>query len=249
MLSAFIDMKINKFLKKVAEEDRESIINDKDVEFLSSIGVDYNKKKVATQSEPPASYYLTASAFNRRTLAVFFSCFAVAIIAVALILYFSLRPKPSQPPIHYFEDNFVQADSDLQELNNDLKLFSIELYEEYDLEIKKIYDSLSEDNLFYTLSFNQKNGLKKIFKFDVVVNKFYEHEQTPFEEAPIVMQISEYTLKYAENYETISDPFISVTAKGEMQIGEQWIYIMKFEETALGHSTFLDTLQSIIRFN
>ena len=42
-------MKIKKFLEKAAEEDRESLINDRDIEFLASIGVDYNKKREAAK--------------------------------------------------------------------------------------------------------------------------------------------------------------------------------------------------------
>lgn len=243
-------MKIKKFLKKVAEEDRESLINDKDVGFLASIGVDYNKKKVATQNEPTASYYLTASAFNYRTVLICLVCFIVAAITVSIILYNYFNPALVDPPIHYFESNFEEVDSDLNELNADLELFSLAVDEDdYDLKIKKTYDSLSGDSLYYTLIFSQLNTLMKSFKFEIVVNSFYKHKQLIYDEH-IETKIAEYTVKYTETYRPMSDtPFNTVICQGEIQIGKQWIYIKNYEEMTLGQSTFIETLQSIINFN
>lgn len=243
-------MKIKKFLKKVAEEDRESIIDEKDIEFLSSIGVDYNKKKAATQNEPTASYYLTASAFNYRTVLICLVCFIVAAITVSIILYNYFNPALVEPSIHYFEDNFEEVDSDLDKLNADLELFSLAVDEkDYDLKIKKTYDTLSGDNLYYTLLFNQLLGKLKWFKLEIVVNSLYEHEQLIYDEH-IETKIAEYTVKYTETYRPMSDtPFNTVICQGEIQIGEQWIYVETYEEMTLGQSTFIETLQSIINFN
>ena len=244
-------MKIKKFLKKVAEEDRESLINEKDIEFLASIGVDYNKKQVAAENELPASYYLTASIFNHKALLISIACFLVAALTVSLILYYYLKPVSLKPPIHYFTDNFKEVDSDLEELNFDLDLFSVVVNEnDYELSIKKTYDSLSGDNLFYRLSFNHKNGQIQSFKLDIVVNSLYEHEQVEYSKELVESQISDYDIRYIETSKSISGtPFSTITCQGEMQIGDQWIYIENYEEMALGQSTFIETLQSIISFN
>lgn len=243
-------MKIKKFLKKVAEEDRESLINDKDVEFLASIGVDYNKKKIATQNEPKASYYLAAGAPNYRVLLICLACFIVAAITVTIILYNYFKPALVEPPIQYFESNFEEVDSDLDELNADLELFSLVVKEkDYDLKIKKTYDSLSGDDLYYSLNFDQQNGLKKSFNLEIVVNKLYKHKQLIYDDYSET-KIAEYTVKYTETYRSMSDmPFSTVTCKGEMQIGEQCIYIVSYEEMALGQSTLIETLKFIISFN
>ena len=243
-------MKIKKFLKKVAEEDRESLINDKDVEFLASIGVDYNKKKVASQNEPKASYYLTASTFNYRVLLICLAFFVVAAITVTIILYSYFNPALVEPPIQYFEGNFEEVDSDLEELNADLESFSLAVDKnDYDLKIKKTYDSLSGDNLYYTLVFSQSVPLMKSFKLEIVVNSLYEHEQLIYDEYSET-KIAEYTVKYTETYRSMSDtPFSTVTCKGEMQIGGQCIYIVTYKEMVRGQSTFIETLKSIISFN
>lgn len=242
-------MKIKKFLKKVAEEDRESLINDKDVEFLASIGVDYNKKKDAVQNELPASYYLTASAFNYKALLVCIACFLVAALTISLILYFSLKPASLEPP-HYFTSDFAEVDSNLEELNADLELFELTVNEnDYELKIQKTYDSVSGDTLYYSLSFNQKNGFKKLFKLEIVVNSLYEHEPLIYDGFNET-KIAEYTVKYTEISELISGTlFSTVKCQGEIQIGKQWIYIENYEEMSLGQSTFIETLQSIISFN
>lgn len=243
-------MKIKKFLEKAAEEDRESLINDKDIEFLASIGVDYNKKREMAKKEPDSSYYLTARSVNYKALFAGIACFLiVAITAVALSLYFSLKTPSVEPPIHYFEDNLVKVDSDLQELNADLKLFSIIIDpDKYDVDIKKTYDSVSGDNLFFTLEFNVEEQLtSKNFTVDIVVNKFYTHKELAYIEDEIQRyQFSDYTLKYTENVQPTSGPFVNVSCKGEMQIGEQWIYITNYSEKAWGQSTFIDTMQSLI---
>ena len=240
-------MKIKKFLEKVAEEDRESMINDGDIEFLASIGVDYNKKKVAAAKEPNASYYLTARAFNPKALMIGIACFLVAVIAVSIILYYYLKPAP----VHYFEDNFVEVDSNLQELNSDLELFSMNIDETvYELGIKKTYDSLSGDDLFFTLELNSKQGPSKKIRLKVVVNSLYENDNLIYDKEPIEETFTNYTIKYAEISNPMSgSPFITVECRGEIQIGEQYFYITKYDEIALGQSTFIETLQSIISFN
>ena len=253
-------MKVKKFLEKVAEEDRESLINDKDIEFLASIGVDYNKKREAAKKEPDSAYYREAKSVNYRVLFASIACFLiVAITVVSLSLYFSLRsspvnpppinPSPVEPPIQYFDDNFVEVDSNLQELNDNLELFSLTVDESvYNVVIKKTYDSVSEDDLFFTLEFTTKQqGLGKKFKIDIVVNKLYEHEDLAYTLELKETQLLDYTLKYYEHSLPMSGmPFVNVDCMAEMQIGEQWIYVTKYEERALRKSTFIETLQSLI---
>ena len=243
-------MKIKKFLEKTAEEDRESLINDRDIEFLASIGVDYNKKREAAKKEPDSSYYRTAKSVNYRTLFAGIACFLiVAITIVSLSLYFSLKSPAVDSPVHYFEDNFVEVDSNLQELNDDLQLFTVTIGDEYNFHIKRTYDSVSGDDLFFTLEFNSKKGLSKKFTVDIVVNKFYEHEELTYIDDLKETQVSGYTLKYYENSQPMTGmPFVNVDGKGEIQIGEQWVYVINYEERAMGQSTFIETLQSLIVF-
>ena len=244
-------MKIKKFLEKVAEEDRESLINDKDIEFLASIGVDYNKKREEAKKQPDSSYYRTAKSVNYKALFASIACFlVVAITAVSLSLYFSLKPSPVESPIKYFDDNFVEVDSNLQELNGDLELFLLTVDENaYRVGIKRTYDSLSGDDLFFTLEFAANQGLSKQFIVDIVVNKYYEHKELNYLDEPQEEEFSGYTLKYLENSRPkAGTPFINVECIGEMQIGEQWIYITKYNETAMGQSTFVNTLESLISF-
>ena len=242
-------MKIKKFLEKAAEEDREALINDRDVEFLASIGVDYEKKREAAKKEPDSSYYLNARAINYKALLAAIACFlVVAITAMSLSLYFSLRPSP----IHYFDDNFIEEKSDIQKLNEDLQLFTLNVdSDEYDVNIKRTYDSLSGDSLFYSLDAVAKTGLSKNFKLKVVVNKFYANEELPYASDQLEeYQISGYILKYFESTQQMSGTLlISSSCMGELQIGEQCVYITKYEENAFGQSTFIDTMKSIIKIN
>ena len=167
---------------------------------------------------------------------------------MTLSLYFSLKSPSVEPPIHYFEDNFVEVDSNLQELNADLQLFALTIdTDEYEVSIRKTYDSVSGDDLFFTLEFSANQGLSKKFRLEIVVNKFYKHEELTYTDDLSKTQFSGYTLKYLESSQPMTGtPFVSVDSMGELQIGEQWIYIVRYEETAFGQSTFIETLQSLI---
>lgn len=239
----FIDMKIKKFLEKVADEDREALIDEKDIEFLASIGVDYNKKREADKKKPSASYYLTAPAFNYKAFLISASCFILLAISVFLIVFYSL--KPFEPPVGFMDIVEDKADSNLQELNEDLNLFSLSV-DEYECSVTKYFNKNNNESLYYSL---ECNGLMKSFKFDIVVNSRYEHNKISYTEELEEVRISEYTLKYNEVIEPISDtPFNEISCKGEIQIGEQFIYIVNYSETHM-QSTFVETLKSIINFN
>lgn len=243
-------MKIKKFLKKAAEEDRESLIDEKDIEFLASVGVDYNKKIEEDKKQPPASYYLTAPAINRKTLLISATCFLLAVVALVLILYYSLRPSPVDPPLGYLDLNKEEIPSSLQELNEDLELFSLIADEsEYEVSVRKTYDKLSGDSLFYGIDFNHKNG--KVLRIEIVVNDKYEYKNAPYTQELQETQFNGYTLKYFQSSDSVSDsPFFEIFCQGELQIGKQWVYITSFTETVWGEqSTFIETLNSIIQFN
>ena len=132
-----------------------------------------------------------------------------------------------------------------------MKLFSLILNDdEYNVDIKKTYDSLSGDSLFYKIDVFSKIGLNKEFKLDIVVNNKYEHDVLQYLKEPVITQFSDssYNIKYTESIMIIAAPLITAQCKGEMKIGNQWIYITSYEETALERSTFIDTLESIIQF-
>ena len=236
-------MKIKKFLEKVAEDDRESLIDDKDIEFLASIGVDYNKKRQEDRKKPEASYYLTAPAFNYKAFLISASCFIVVAIAVFLIVFYSL--KPFEPPVGYL-DGKEKESSDLQTLNNDLYSFSLIVDEsEYKLAITRFYNKSSGESLYYSLNFT---GLMKSFNLDIVVDSQYEYDNEPYTDELNEARISDYTLKYTEISNPVAGvPFYEISCRGELQIGEQWIYITKYNETFL-QNTLVDTLESIISF-
>ena len=241
-------MKIKKFLEKVADEDREALIDDKDIEFLATIGVDYNKKREEDKKKPEASYYLTAPAFNYKAFLISASCFLVVAIAVFLIVFYSL--KPFEPPVGYMDVIEESEPSDLSELNEDLGLFKLTVDEnKYNVTVTKTYDTVSGKNLYYSIELILQIGLPQSFSLDIVVNSLYEYKKGNFDDDYIEAQISGYTLKYTEISVPMAPPLSDITCKGKMKIGEQWIYITSYKETALGQSTLVATIESILSFN
>lgn len=239
-------MKIKKFLEKVAEEDRESHIDEKDIEFLASVGVDYNKKREEDKKQPSASYYLTAPAFNYKAFLISASCFLLAAVALVLILYYSLKPSSVEPPSGYLSGK-DDAPSNFQELNGDLKLFSLIVNEsDYnEITVKKTYDKSSGKSLYYSIDFN---GLRKSFKLEIVVNDKYEHNNPPLTGEIKETNISNYTLRYTEIFNSMPGlPLNEASCQGEIQIGNQWVYITSYTETVVGEqSTFVETISSLI---
>ena len=238
-------MKIKKFLEKVAEEDRESHIDDKDIEFLASVGVDYNKKREEDKKKPPASYYLTAPSFNYKAFLISASCFLLAAVALILILYYSLKPNSVESPSGYLSGK-EEAPSNLQELNEDLKLFSLVVDEnEYEVDITKFYEKSSGSSLYYNLDF-QKAG--SLFKIEIIVDEKYEFDNSPLTGDIKQTYISNYTLRYTEIFNSMPGlPLNEASCQGEIQIGNQWVYITSYTETVLGEqSTFVETISSLI---
>lgn len=187
-----------------------------------------------------------AKPFNyKKPLIISVACFMVATLTVFLILWFALPSKPKGKV--YFEDNFVEVRSDVDELNSDLMLCSFEADENYSVDISKVYDSVSNDTLFYKLIVT--NDLSLNIQLDIVVNKNYIHSDMGYGAATSDIIISGYTLAYVQTITPLAGtPFNTVNCMGEMQIGNQWIYIMNYEEMSLTEGTFIETLQSMIHF-
>lgn len=232
-------MNFKKRFDKRIEEDKKSMLTESDRAFLATL-----QDMVVEQ---PHGEVLAKPFNNKKPLIISVACCMVAAITVFLILYFTLFSK--HQGTFYLTDNFVEVKSDVIELNSDLILFSFEADENYSVDISKVYDSVSNDTLYYKLAVTNELSLQ--IQLDIVVNKNYIHSDMGYWTETSDVTISDYKLSYLQTVTPMpigGMPFNLVRCMGEMQIGKQWIYIINYEEMSLTEGTFIETLQSIIHF-
>lgn len=230
-------MNFKKRFDKRIEEDKKSMLTESDRAFLATLQDMVVERPQGEVLAKPFNY--------KKPLIISVACFMVAALTVFLILWFALPAKPNGKV--YFEDNFVEVRSDVTELNSDLILFSFEADENYSVDISKVYDSVSNDTLYYKLKMSDDYSVN--IRLEIVVNKNYIHSDMAYWAETTEDAISGYTIKYAQTITPLAGmPFNTVNCMGEMQIGNQWIYIMSYEEMSLTEGTFIETLQSMIHF-
>lgn len=237
-------MSFRKRFDKLIEEDKKSRITEKDRAFLASLE--------SMIVEPPQGE-VKVKTFNYRAVLICVACALVAALTILLIFYYTLKPNSFDPPIEYFEDYFETVESDEIELNGDLILFTFEVDKSrYIVEINRTYDSLSGDTLYYTLFItNATPDFTLSAKYEIVVNENYTHTDINYRREIIETEISGYSIKYTQDI--TSENVFGMTVNtveciGEIQVGTEWIYITKYQETSLTEGTFLETLQSMIHF-
>lgn len=237
-------MNFKKRFEKRIEEDKKSRISESDMAFLATL-----QDMVVERPEGE----VIAKPFNyKKPLLISVACFLVAALTVSLILYYTLFSKPKVP--FYSLDNSVTVDSGVAELNSDLDLFTFEVDEEvFAVEIKKIYDSVSGDTLFYQLGINfVTEDVSIVTHIEIVVNKNFTHPALNYSGKMIESQISGYKLSYTQSITpTLFDEVTAnvIDCMGEMQVGKQWIYVTYYQEVSLAEGTFVETLQSMLHFN
>lgn len=233
-------MNFKKRFENRIEQDKKSMVTESDRAYLSTL-----QNMVAERPEGE----VIAKSFNRKPLIISVACFLVAALTVTLILYYTLYSKPKN--IFYLTENYVLVDSDIDELNADLTLFTLEVdTAKYSFKVIRTYDSVSGDTLFYRLDIiSQDISLKT--QIEIVVNENFIHDDMHYSEETVEGSISGYTINYTQSLSSTSVSGITlniVDCMGEMQIGTQWIYIQDYRELSFAEGTFVETLQSIIHF-
>lgn len=233
-------MNFKKRFEKRIEEDKKSMYSESDRAFLATL-----QDMVV---ECPDGEVIAKHVNYKKPLMIAVACFLAVALALTLILYFTLPHKSGDKL--YLDSNFADAESDINELNSDLALFAFEVYEtKYSIDIKRIYDSVSGDTLYYRLAINNATqDFNLNTELHIVVNKNYIHDDITYLYDDIIEKpISGYRLIYTQTVTPSAIPGINtVDCMGEMKIGYQWVYIMKYHELSLGEGAFVENIQSMI---
>lgn len=231
-------MNFKKRFEKRIEEDKKSMYTESDRTFLVTL-----QDMVVERPEGE----VVAKHFDfKKLLLIAVACFLAVALALTLVLYFTLSPKPADD-IFYLTDDLDSVESNVAELNSDLKLFYFQADEsKYNVDVAK-YCSDNDDTLYYKLYISAIQGLGFNAEIDIVVKKNVIHDEINYKKEKLESTISVYTLIYTQTITPIASTGINtVDCIGEMKIGSQFLYIVKYQELTMGEGSFVENIQSMI---
>lgn len=200
-------MKRSKKLQKIADE---SLSRFEDDAFLSELKRRASHSGVAEGSQSK----------KRRLKLAFFSGSSAAVIAAAILLCVFLLPPAGPSGKFYMEENQKTIESSIESLNTDAKDIDF-AHLEY-AAIKKSYDTVYGDTLFYTLSYYDEEMLDEIF-VTVVTNSAYTY-QFKHEDYVCSAEIASHELRYHEDVSADGEIYF-YKVLGEIQTRSETIYI------------------------
>lgn len=230
-------MNFKKRFEKRIEEDKKSMYTESDRAFLATL-----QEMVV---ERPEGEVVAKRIDYKKPLMIAVACFLAVALALSLILYFTLSPKPADD-IFYLTDDLDSVESNLAELNSDLILFYFEADEsKYNVDVEK-YCSESGDALCYKLLISAIQGLGFKAEIDIVVKKNVIHGGINYRKEKLESIISNYKLIYTQDITSVGLGINTVECMGEINIGYQWVYINSYEELSMGDGAFVENIQSMI---
>ena len=159
---------------------------------------------------------------------------AVAAIVVSLVLLLPLLfPAPNVPPKkHYLAENERETTLELATLNATLPEMYLEFDAHYEGKVRRFYDSVSSDTLYYKLNFVQQNEeIDEKVIIHIYVNSDYEKQKNIDSSIVKEMSIGEFDISYNELIEEESSLF-TLTYLAVTQHGGITIYI-EYEQLSL----------------
>lgn len=207
-------------VKKQARETENKILeNNKEWidGFIKQNYPDENKKrKKKNVSAFAVGQPKTAVRSSRSSVAVVGTLsVVVAICLIAAIVAFALLFNPTVPvPLpkkNYLTENEKNAESDILELNSGLKDFSVKLEEGFDGKLNRIYDSISNDTLYYSLD------IAKIETTEMILIHFYVNKDF----------LNRKTIKDIGNASTQTIGVFEILYNEE-KVNEDWAYKLQY---------------------
>lgn len=229
-------MNVKKFLKKESNEDLRSLETESDRALLAQL-----KGSVAESSKPKR---------RKRWLWAIPSSVAACAVAAVLIVHFALFPGINSGEIKYESQNFVQTDSDIAELSHALTNVAIHTTDDQTLRVQRTYDSVSNDNLFFTLVVNESSE-RALYNItaNIIVNKNYEFDEFEITDEYVTNSNSNYLVKYWQRITVDPNTGLNlVQCNGKIESAHYEIYIMNYEEYSLENGTFLTVIDNLFTF-
>lgn len=226
-------MNVKRYLKKHAEKDRQKILSADNGAFLRELEqmvVEKPKKRPQLRVWLPATLSAVASA---------------AVVVTCIVVYY---PSESEH-IEYLDANLIYSDSDLDELNKDIKQVDLQIDTSlYSYFVKKASDKVSGDVLFYSISIKSIDTFTQL-EIVTVCNENYQYKDFSFSDTTNSVVLDNYSVTYETSVSV--DPEYGVdllNGLAEIHKGDEYIYVTKYSELLLSpEGSFLEILQSIVK--
>lgn len=171
-------------------------------------------------------------------------------VVCAAVLVGTLVPLLGGGDIRYDDANFVWVDSDLQEISRVLTNLTIHISE--NPVIKRTFDSISGDNLFYTLFIEESSdNTSYSIEVKIIVNDKYEFDDFNVTDAFVTKIYPNYSVSYDQQITAIdSDINLNlVQCNAKINNAKYDIYVTKYDEYAIGNGTFLTVIDNMFEFS
>ncbi len=233
-------MNTKKFLKKESEKDLQSIQTDKDNELLQRLEL-FVEEENRSRSKRNGNKFVWAIPS------------AVVACAVAAVLLIELVPFANNnlDDNYYDESNFVQVESDFAELSGALKNLMLNLSEENVSTVKRYYDSVSGDDLYYSLNVNVAN-IEVYYSLElmIVVNQKYDYKDFETDSSFVSETYPDFSINYKQQIALAPDTGINlIQCQAKIESEKYDIFVFRYEEYSLGNGKFLYVMDDILKFD
>ena len=231
-------MNVKKYLKKQAEQDEQEILDADDNEFLDNM-----KAKIKAKSKHSKKNRNFAKLKIGLPVAAGIAVAATAITCIAVYYPFN------SGRVEYFEADIADTAATLEDLNRDVKEFDIRIDPSvYTYDIKKKYDRVSGDVLFYTTVIDNRD-LFLHMEIITVCNPNYHYKDFSLPHGAVRAALERYTVNYGPAG-TI-DPefgFEEYSTKAKIQKGKEFVYVTQYSELLFeAEDSFFEVLQEIVK--
>ena len=226
-------MNVKKFLKEKAKQDRDALLTDTDEIFFKNL-----KYRVEDDSMH------RRKSLSRVWVSSLMGATAMILVIVSVLVFY---PR-SDNEIKYLESNFKYITSNLEETQNSLHDFSINIdLSVFSCTVDKVIDSVSGDTIYYTLKIQSYDTIKSM-EFVVVTNENYEYRAFEDTRNFISVENSSYSFIYSTG-KSIDEEFglEVLNVKAELHKAKEYIYVLKYKELLFDpDGSFIETIQQII---
>ena len=231
-------MNVKKYLKKQAEQDEQEILDADDNEFLDNM-----KAKIKAKSKHSIKNRNFAKLKIGLPVAAGIAVAATAITCIAVYYPFN------SGRVEYFEADIADTAATLEDLNRDVKEFDIRIDPSvYTYDIKKKYDRVSGDVLFYTTVIDNRD-LFLHMEIIAVCNPNYHYKDFSLSDGAVRAALERYTVDYLPS--TTIDPefgFEEYSTKAKIQKGKEFVYVTQYSELLFeAEDSFFEVLQEIVK--
>ena len=151
-----------------------------------------------------------------------------------------------------FEDkNFVDEVTTIETLADALNGLNIHISENQDVNVKKTYDSVSGQDLYYTMFVSEfTEAVDYAIETKIIVNEKYEFEDFVLDDSFATQDCGHYSVYYKQEF--TEDPqtgIKSVRGKAKIDGLKYEIYVTSYKESTLGSGMFLNVIAGLFDFN